>query len=471
MSEENEFELVTKPVVLLVDDEELVLNALCRVLEAEDRELLTAGDGSQALELLEQRPVALVISDQRMPNMTGLELFREIKQRWPETIRVLLTGYAEMNLVIEAINQGEVYRFLTKPWDTRELMRMVDEILADWRRRQREKLEDYSARLQKAGLETVMALAEAVELKDHYTKGHCARVRDYSLQLAKALDLDENFRRDLIYASLLHDCGKIGISESILNIPGPLTPEQYREIQRHPALGFQMTCMIEYLRTASIIIRQHHERWDGKGYPDGLKGEEITLGARIVAVADSFDAMTSSRPYRRALDYQSAIAELEAGRGTQFDPRLVDLFISLQREHKAPAVAGGSRRLLLVGLSEDSVREIRAVLAGGIYEIEALPGSAGALARVAAVDLVICDYHLPDLPAAEFLARCRRQAPGVIRMLLVERREVKMIGEEINAAGLYAYMIQPMRPNEISALVDNAFEWRRMVQDLNLEGE
>jgi response regulator RpfG family c-di-GMP phosphodiesterase len=463
-----------KPVLLLVDDDELVLNALRRLLEGNERELLTACDGSEALQMLERQPVALVISDQRMPNMTGLELFREIKKRWPETVRVLLTGYAEMNLVIEAINQGEVYRFLTKPWDTRELLQMVAEILTGWRRRQRENIESYSTRLQKANLETVMALAEAVELKDLYTKGHCVRVRDYSLQLARALDLDADFRRDLIYASLLHDCGKIGISEAILNIEGPLTPEQYREIQRHPVLGFQMTCKIEYLRAASIIIRQHHECWDGSGYPDGLEGREISLGARIIAIADSFDAMTSSRPYRRALDYQKAIAELEAGRGTQFDPELVDLFISLQRESEALGAEHYSRHLLLVGLPEETVTEIRMVLAGDIYEIEAVTDASMVADGLGQVDLVICDYHLPgdsENPAVAFLTRCRWLQPGVIRMLLVERREVEDIGAEINQAGLYAYMIEPLRPNEIPALIDNAFEWRRMVRDLNLEGE
>jgi len=470
MNDETPLSHEPKPVVLLVDDDEFVLHALRRLLEDDDRELLTATDGSEALQLLERQPVALVISDQRMPNLTGLELFREVKKRWPETVRVLLTGYAEMNLVIEAINQGEVYRFLTKPWDTRELLQMVAEILAEWRRRQRESLDSYSARLQKANLETVMALAEAVELKDLYTKGHCVRVRDYSLQLARALNLDDNFRRDLIYASLLHDCGKIGISEAILNIEGPLTPEQYREVQRHSVLGFQMTCKIEYLRAASIIIRQHHERWDGSGYPDGLKGKEISLGARIVAIADSFDAMTSSRPYRRALDYQSAIAELEAGRGSQFDPELVDLFISLQRESDVPGAEHRLRHLLLVGLPEEIVTEIRTVLAGDIYEIEAVPTAAGAVTGLAAADLVICDYQLPDVAAVAFLTQCRRRCPGVIRMLLVERREVENIGEEVNQAGLYAYMIEPLRPNEIAALVDNAFEWRRMVRDLNLEG-
>ncbi len=146
-----------------------------------------------------------------------------------------------------------------------------------------------------------------------------------------------------------------------------------------------------------------------------------------------------------------------------FDPELVDLFISLQRESDVPGAEHRLRHLLLVGLPEEIVTEIRTVLAGDIYEIEAVPTAAGAVAGLAAADLVICDYQLPDVAAVTFLTQCRRRCPGVIRMF-------ENIGEEVNQAGLYAYMIEPLRPNEIPALVDNAFEWRRMVRDLNLEG-
>ncbi len=175
-----------KPTILLVDDEKLVLNALYRALESPEWNLSTAESGVQALKIIEEQPIALVISDQRMPGMTGLELLNEIRRRSPETVRIILTGFAEMEVIIKAINQGEVFRFFTKPWDRQELLQTIRMVL-ERRRQNGELLAAYSGRLSRASLTTVMALAEAVELKDHYTKGHCSRVRDYSLEMARVL--------------------------------------------------------------------------------------------------------------------------------------------------------------------------------------------------------------------------------------------------------------------------------------------
>ncbi len=269
----------------------------------------------------------------------------------------------------------------------------------------------------------------------------------------------------------MHDCGKIGISEKLLNVTGTLTPDQYREIQRHPMLGFKMTCKIDYLRSASIIIRQHHERWDGKGYPDGLQGEEISLGARIVAIADSFDAMTSSRPYRRALDYHRAINELLTNRGTQFDPELVDLFVALLQQGRGLASVTEARpRLLLVGVEAETSGEIKKSVLQRCYDLLEAGNreTASRYFEFENVDMVICNRFLPDGDGIDFLIECKKNRSDAIRMMLVERQDVERMEEKVNRADLYAYVILPLRADEMEAMVENAFEWRRMVRDLHL---
>lgn len=458
-----------RPTILVVDDDTMVLNALRRTLTNSAWKVVTASCGAQALEVLAQQPIALIISDQRMPEMSGLKLLTEVKSSYPEIVRIILTGYTEMEVVVKAINQGEVYRFFTKPWNSAELIATIREVLQQ-RQSGRALISSYSDQLSRANLETVMALAEAIELKDHYTKGHCSRVRDYSLRMALALNLSKNQCRDLVYASLLHDCGKIGVSENVLNIAGPLTDEQYREVQRHPILGFDMTCKIDYLRPASIIIRQHHERWDGTGYPDRLKAQTISLGARIVAVADTFDAMTSSRPYRRALDFNVAIQELLDNRGQQFDPELVDLFVSLLGSGFDDLGKSGCRlRLLLVGVNSGEIAEFENSLSESRYELIAVNSLDEARTRLDDVDMVICTLQLGDGAGADFLTDCRYARPQVIRIMLIEHADLGGLAETVNRAGLYVFMIHPFRPAELRALVENAFEWRRMATVLQLE--
>ncbi len=458
-----------RPAILVVDDEEMVLNALRRVLANPEWDLVTANSGAQALEIMARQPIALIISDQRMPQMSGLELLNRVKSSYPDTARVVLTGYAEMEVVVKAINQGEVYRFFTKPWNNAELIETVCEVL---QRRQESfnRISSFTDQLSRANLETVMALAEAIELKDHYTKGHCSRVRDYALQIALALNLSKAFCRDLVYASLLHDCGKIGVSETILNIDGPLNDDQYREVQRHPVLGFEMTSKIDYLRPASIISRQHHERWDGTGYPDGIRAQEISLGGRIVAVADTFDAMTSSRPYRRALDFKTAVQELLDNRDSQFDAEIVDLFVSLiEREAEVKGKAEIRRHLLLVGMAHEKISELRTSLPAASYELTVADSLDEARGRLDGVDMVICTRQLADGDGTGFLIDCRRMRPQIIRIMLIERQDMQELAETVNQAGLYAFMIRPLRPAEVLALVENAFEWRRMASALHFD--
>lgn len=352
-----------QPTVLVVDDEKMIIKSLSRLLKMKGLDVVTAASAKGALALMEKREIALVLSDYNMPDMNGLDLMIEIRMKYPDTVRIMLTAFSEQHLMQTAINRGEIYRFFTKPWDEKELMSAVtsglvrhqhvrdekkhlveqrealvfareqllqekERMLLDQERFMRER-EKILLALERSNIETVTAIAEAIELKDIYTRGHCTRVRNYALRLAREIDLPSELLMDLSYGALLHDCGKIGISEEILLKPGKLDRQQRQRIEEHPVKGYHLTCSVHHLKTASIFIRQHHERWDGEGYPDGLKGDEIHVCSRIVAIADTFDAMTSDRSYRKGMTTTKARDILLACKGTQFDPMLVDRFVSL----------------------------------------------------------------------------------------------------------------------------------------------
>lgn len=197
-----------------------------------------------------------------------------------------------------------------------------------------EELEEALDANKKTYFETIKALAKAIDAKDHYTKGHCNRVMNYSILIAKEMGFLDCQLDDLKYGAILHDIGKIGIPEEILNKNGRLTDEEYNIIKSHTAIGYEIIKDIEFLSTAKEIVYQHHERIDGRGYPNNLEGENSNIFSRIVCVADSFDAMTSTRAYRKSMKLEDAVSELEKGKGTQFDPEVVDIFIKLIKDNK-----------------------------------------------------------------------------------------------------------------------------------------
>ena len=306
------------------------MHSLKRLLHQEGYNILTASNGIEGLKKLDAEPVSLVISDQRMPQMSGVDFLRQVKEKSPETIRILLTGYADIKAAIGAINQGEVYRFITKPWNEEEVKYTIHQALDKYNTT----LELVEA-LKSASLDTVRVLSEAVELKDPYTRGHCERVAQYALGIAKRLNLPEEETKYLKYASYLHDCGKIGIENQVLNKASKLTDREWDSIKRHTEMGERIVKQVRLLRKLAPLIRSHHEHYDGSGYPDGLAKDQIPIGARIIAVADAYDAMTSDRPYRKALSTEKAIRILSEEKGRQFDPLVVKHFLEFLREEKS----------------------------------------------------------------------------------------------------------------------------------------
>jgi len=309
--------------LLCIDDEPHILNSLKRLFNDLDLQVLTATSAFQAMEVMQRHSISVILCDNRMHGMTGIEFFQRVKAISPESVRIMLTGHADVKSAIDAINRGEVYRFITKPWDDNELK---DEVLNAFNRYQ------MIHSLKRADEATLLSLAQTVELKDHYTKGHCDRVANYAMKIAGALNLPKETQRYIKYGSWLHDIGKIGVPESILNYSGLLSQDQMQVIKNHCWWGVEVARQAQLPETVIRIILYHHERYDGNGYPVGLKGNEIPLEARIVSVSDIYDALTTDRPYQIKSSHAKASEYLLSFKDKACDPYIVDIFMDLFTE-------------------------------------------------------------------------------------------------------------------------------------------
>jgi len=330
--------------VLVVDDEPRLRRVLVRLLTGEGFVCYEAGSGTEALAIMEKETVPLIISDLRMPEMDGVTLLREIASRWPDTAMIMVTAVAEVESAVACLQLGAL-DYVAKPFQLDEVRARVTQALDKRRliienRHYHQHLEDrvqvQARRIEEVFLEGVQALAQALEEKDAYTRGHSARVAHYAVGIARQLKLDSNLVDTIALGAELHDIGKIGVREAVLYKAGKLTPEEYRHIMEHTVIGARILGpLLRDAPRALAIVRSHHERLDGTGTPDGLKGEEIPFEARVVTVADSFDAMTSVRPYRPGLSVQQAVRELHECKGVQFDPVLVDAFLQAFADRNA----------------------------------------------------------------------------------------------------------------------------------------
>jgi putative nucleotidyltransferase with HDIG domain len=334
--------------LLFVDDEPQVLEALRRTFRDPAFEVVTLPDATQGLAALATGPFDVVCADFRMPGMSGAEFLALVREQAPESYRILLSGFEAFDDVREAVNRGGISRWVTKPWRPEELVGIVHEACeaAGRRRADRERFLRLEAELEVlAGtqhelelrvLERTSNLLEALisvlAYRDTETKWHSSRVAGYSRCIAVALGIGGRELLDIEHGALLHDIGKIGTPDAILLKPGALTPEEWAVMKRHPEIGSQMLRNIPVLEHARDVVMQHHERFDGAGYPQGLEGAEIVLGARIFSIADTLDAITSDRPYRKARSYEVAAEEIRRCAGSQFDPELVRAFLSIPPE-------------------------------------------------------------------------------------------------------------------------------------------
>jgi putative two-component system response regulator len=306
--------------ILFVDDEQMILRSIERLFIDSPYRIVTTDNAEKALEIVGRESVAVVVSDQCMPKMQGIDLFEKIKGLSPDTIKILLTGYADLSTALNAINSGEVFRFIQKPWDDANLAKMVQEALERFA---------LCRSLSSADETMMLALAETIELKDPLTQGHCKRVAQYALMMAESLDSTRGRARLIRTGAWLHDCGKIGVPEAVLNSTCALDDTGLKIIKNHPQWGAEVVRLAGMPQEIINIVLCHHEKYDGTGYPRQLRGDNIPLEARIVAIADTYDAVTSDRPYREKMAHSDAVHILRQQRGSAFDPMLTNLFLSL----------------------------------------------------------------------------------------------------------------------------------------------
>lgn len=328
--------------ILIVDDEEMIGSVISRRLMREGYLCTTANNGKEALNHFYKDGFSLIISDIKMPEMNGIELLKRVKSVDPKMRVIMVTAYPEIDMAVEAMRLG-AYDFIIKPADLELIVlsvkkalesKQLEEEIEAYHNRLEELVEERTAVLQqayrflkKSHLDSVKVLAEAIDAKDPYTRGHSDRVKRMSLAVAKQLGFSEERLEALEYGALLHDIGKIGIKDEILQKQGSLSPQEYESIQEHPLIGVKIVEGVEFFKDKIPMIRHHHEQYDGGGYPDGLAGEAIPLEGRIIAIPDAFDAMTSARPHRNILPLQDVLLEMEKCKGKQFDPKVLEIFI------------------------------------------------------------------------------------------------------------------------------------------------
>jgi putative two-component system response regulator len=326
--------------ILAIDDEDVIRMLVVEILESVGHEVVGAESAEHALELLDHGEFDLVVSDVVMPGLSGLELLEAARSRRASLPIVLVTGAGTYETLSQALTRGAA-GLVTKPFAHAELQTAVSDAL-ERASRSREELRE---RLLAPTLAS--ALANAIEARDSYLHGHCERLASLAVRIAEDLGVAPEHIETVRLGAILHDVGKIGIPDRVLLKPGPLDDEERRIIETHTEIGDKLLEPLDLLAGARPIVRNHHERWDGAGYPDGLAGEAIPVGARIVAVADSVEAMTSRQLYRKPLEAGEIIAELQKHRGKQWDPAVVDIVLRLIASGELVLAQGGLRLLEL----------------------------------------------------------------------------------------------------------------------------
>ena len=335
--------MMKKGKILITDDEKDIGELLRDFLENEGYECHLAANAFEALEKFKiDGNFDIVMSDIRMPGKSGLELLEEIKQINEDVMVIMISAVKDIESAITAMEKG-AHDYVSKPFKLNEVSFAASKAMEkrrlvlenrEYQKRLEKMVEERTSELKKALLEldetfnfTLRAMATVLDTRDTETQGHSLRVVSFTLKLAELMQIsDKNTLKIYEYGALLHDIGKIGIPDAILRKPGDLTDGEWQIMKKHPTIGYNMLRRIKFLETAAQIILHHHEAFDGSGYPDGLSGDNIPLGARIFKIADAIDAITSDRPYQKALPFKTVAAELKKHSGQQFDPQIIAIF-------------------------------------------------------------------------------------------------------------------------------------------------
>ena len=335
--------------ILIVDDERLVRRLLSHKLTSEGYQCKEAGNADEALATLNSNHIELVLLDIKMPGMSGVELLPEIKAGYPDTAVIMATSMTDTGAVIKCMREG-AYDYLAKPFNMDEVVISAGRALEKRRlvlknRAYQQHLEEMVAertkelkqainKIQLASLDTIHRLSKAAEYRDEDTGYHIQRISQYSATIARKMGLSDSEVENIIYAAPMHDVGKIGIPDRILLKPGKLNPDEWEIMKKHTIIGAEILhgSDAEFIQLAEMIASTHHEKWDGTGYPKGLRGEDIPIVGRIVALADVFDALTSNRPYKPPYPVKKSLNIIKEGSGKHFDPEVVKAFFAVKDE-------------------------------------------------------------------------------------------------------------------------------------------
>ena len=312
--------------ILIVDDEEDNLQLLYRTLRRE-YEVTKASGPLEALDILKDKSFECILSDHKMPDMDGVEFLKRAKDLYPDTICILVTAYSDVDILMNAINYAKIYKYIKKPYSPDELLHNVHMALEYYQLKEDNKKLLFDLKDLFSG--TINAIMDALDSKDSYTLGRSRRVAFYTSRMIAKMNLTKAEKAQIELAALLHDIGMIGVKEDILHKAEALSEDEKEEIRKHILYSIKILEDIKQLDKVTDIIKYHHEFYNGKGYPYQIKGEEIPLGSRIIAIADAYDALVSFRPYRDGLAPEDAVKKIEEQRGEQFDPELLDVFESV----------------------------------------------------------------------------------------------------------------------------------------------
>jgi putative two-component system response regulator len=389
----------SKPKVLVCDDEENVRQLLREILTGYD--CLEASSAKEALAYLERNLPDLVLLDLVLTDRSGVDLLQDMKKRYPDLPVIIVSRVDDLSTAIRCIRIG-AYDYTTKPINSDELLNCVERALQtkmlqlelkDYQKHLEEKVEELAEEIRDTFLGAMSALSFALEAKDSYTAGHSRRVADIAMAIGRKYGLSDDELEDLRWGSLLHDMAKIAVDEKILNKDGKLTPNEYRHVMTHPIVGACLAGSMIKKKRILDIIEHHHEHYDGRGLEQKLIGEQIPLLARIVSIADAYDAMISDRPYRSALTREEALTQIRLGTSSQFDPLIAKIFLELSENDIMPV-----RKTILVADDDESIRLlVRSILGNDFSVVEAVDGrQAVEVAQNEKPDLIIMDIMMPD---------------------------------------------------------------------------
>jgi putative two-component system response regulator len=435
--------------VLVIDDEAVIRELMLEILQRAGYDVVGAETAGRALELLED--VSVVVSDIVMPGLSGLELLDEVRRRRPSMPVVLVTGASTYENLSDAVARG-ADGFVMKPFSHADLQRAVAAAIERARRAE----QDLRERLLAPTL--AAALGNAIEARDSGMEGHCERLSALAIRLGESAGLSREELEQIRLGAVLHDIGKIGIPDSVLLKAGPLAPDELAFMRTHTLIGDRLLAPLELLAGVRPIVRHHHERWDGAGYPDGLAGEAIPLAARIVALADSIEAMSARRVYRGALGREAILSELAAGRGAQWDPQLVDLALELVGSGELNFDENGLELLshdqierpsiqsvLLVEENRDDATAAARALEDAFAEVRVVRAESVErgldLFRSSSWHLAIVDHELPDGSGLDFLDIVRELAPS-LPVLMLTGEDSESVAVEAFRRGATDYVVK-----------------------------